>query len=289
MPEFPASGPILTIVRIAAGTLRIAAEPRDTVSVDVQPGSNGEAARQAAAETYVDMSGDQLTVETPQARGFILRRNGPVNITIRVPRDSRLMLRSASADITCDGRYGDSDINLASGDLKIEHVAGDLRFGTASGDVKFNRVDGGLTAGTASGDVRGQSVGGDMSAKTASGDVTVEAVAGSVGVNTASGDVAIGNVAGGSVRMHTASGDVVLGVAEGTPVWLDLNTLSGDTRTDLPVSSETPAGTTATLNIYIRTVSGDITVRRSATAPAAPSTVPSAARGAGLDDDEPMD
>ncbi len=288
MPEFPAHGPIFATVRIASGALRITAEPRDTVSVDVQPGSNSEASRQAAAETLVDMAGDQLTVETPQARGFILRRNGPVNIGIRVPLDSRLMLRSASADITCDGRFGDSDINLASGDLMIEQVAGSLKLSTASGDVRFARVDGGLTASTASGDVRGHSVGGDMSAKTASGDVNIEAVAGSVGVNTASGDVSIGSVAAGSVRMHTASGDVVIGVAEGTPIWLDLNTLSGDTRTDLPVSSETPAGTAATLNMYIRTVSGDITVRRSVTAPATPSPVPS--RGAGIqDDDEPRD
>lgn len=288
MPEFPASGPISATVRIASGALRIAAEPRDTVTIDVQPGSNSEASRQAAAETLVDMSGDQLTVETPQARGFILRRGGPVNISIRVPRDSRLTLRSASADINCDGRFGDSDINLASGDLTIEQVAGDLRLSTASGDARFARVDGALTAGTASGDIRGHSVGGDMSAKTASGDVTVEAVAGSVGVSTASGDIEVGNVAAGSVRMHTASGDVVVGVAEGTPIWLDLNTLSGDTRTDLPVSGETPAGTTAALTMYIRTVSGDITVRRSATAPATPSPVPSRTARA-QDDSEPRD
>lgn len=288
MPEFPASGPILATVRIAAGSLRITAEPRDTVAVDVQPSASGEASRQAAAETYVDMAGDQLTVETPQARGFILRRHGPVNITIRVPLDSRLMLRSASADVTCDGRYGDSDINLASGDLMIEQVAGHLQCGTASGDVRFARVDSSLTATAASGDIRGHSVGGDLSAKTASGDVNIEAVAGSVGVSTASGDVSIGNVAAGSVRMHTASGDVVLGVAEGTPVWLDLNTLSGDTRTDLPVSSEPPAGAAATLNLYIRTVSGDITVRRAATAPATPSPVPSRATTT-QDDDEPQD
>ncbi len=288
MPDFPASGPIHATVRIAAGALRIAAETRDTVTVEVRPGSNGEASRQAAEDTHVDMAGDQLTVETPQARGFMIRRSAPVNITLRVPLGSRLLLRSASADITCDGSYGDSYINLASGDVEIEQIAGNLQCGTASGDVRFARVDGNLTVTTASGDIRGHSVGGEMSAKTASGDVIVEAVAASVRAGTASGDITIGNMATGTARIHTASGDVKLGVAEGTPIWLDLNTLSGDTRTDLPVSSETPDGTAATLNLYIRTVSGDITVRRSVTAPATPSPVPTAAMAA-QDDDDPMD
>jgi hypothetical protein len=272
MPEFPAAGPILATVRISAGALRIAAERRDTISVDVQPGAGGEAVRAAATDTLVEMVGDQLTVETPQARGFMIRRHAPVNITVRVPTDSRLMLRAASADITCEGRFGDSDINSASGDLMIEHVAGGLHRNAASGDLRFGRVDGHLTITGASGDMRGHSVGGNLTAKTASGDVAIEAVAGDAQVSTASGDVTVGILAAGTTRIHTASGDVRLGVAEGTPVWLDLNTVSGDTRTDLPVTSEAPAGTAAALNLYIRTASGDITVRRAVGPPATPSS-----------------
>lgn len=271
MSEFPAAGPIHATVRISSGALRITAEQRDTVSVDVQPGTSGEAARTAAAGTLVEMVGDHLTIETPQARGFMIRRHPPVAITVRVPLDSRLMLRSASADLTCEGRFGDSDINSASGDLQIEHVAGHLQRHAASGDMRFVRVDGDLTTNAASGDIRGRTVGGDLSAKTASGDIAVEAVAGAARVGTASGDVTIGNVAAGTTRVHTASGDVHVGVAEGTPVWLDLNTASGDTRTDLPVTGEPPAGTTAVLNLYVRTASGDITVRRAVNPAAEPS------------------
>jgi len=285
MPEFPAAGPILATVRISTGDLRIVAEQRDTVTVEVRPGAGSDAARSAADETLVEMVGDQLTIETPQARGFVIRRNAPVNIIARVPLDSRLMLRSASADITCDGRFGDSDINSASGDLLIDHIAGDLQRHSASGDMRFTRIDGRLTTDAASGDIRGRSVGGDLSVKTASGDIAIEAVGGDARVGTASGDVTVGNVVAGTTRIHTASGDVRVGVAEGTPLWLDLNTISGDTRTDLPVTSETPAGATATLSLYVRTASGDITVRRAVTPPAERSPRASRAAMASADDD----
>jgi hypothetical protein len=286
MSEFPAAGPILATVRISTGALRIIAEQRDTVHVEVQPGAGGDAARAAAADTLVEMVGNQLTVETPQGRGFVIRRHPPVNITVRVPTGSRLMLRSASADIVCDGRFGDADINSASGDLVVDHIAGDLQRHAASGDMRFNRVDGHLTTDAASGDVRGRSVGGDLTAKTASGDITVEAVAGSARVTTASGDISFGSLAAGTTRIQTASGDVLIGVAEGTPLWLDLSTVSGDTRTDLPVSSEPPSGTTAALSLYVRTVSGDIALRRAVTPPAEPSPRGNGAAMAAVDGDE---
>src|ERR1044071_1277606 len=114
------------------------------------------------------MSGNALVIETPQARGFIIRRTPPVNIALRVPLDSSIMGRAASADFYCDGRFGSSDINSASGDLRIEYVAGDLSRRAASGDTQFGRIDGSATVNTASGDVRGDSIGGGVAPETAS-------------------------------------------------------------------------------------------------------------------------
>ena len=188
MPEFPVSGPISATVRISSGSLRFVAEQRDSVVVDVRPGNSSDAARQAAAETIVEMTADGLLIETPQARGFIVRRSPSVDVTVRLPADSRIMARTASADVTVDGRLASADINTASGDLRIEHVTGDLRRHSASGDTHFRRVDGALNADGASGDVRGGIVGGDLTSKSASGDVIVEAIGGSVRASSASGD-----------------------------------------------------------------------------------------------------
>jgi DUF4097 and DUF4098 domain-containing protein YvlB len=267
MPDFPADGPIAATIRISSGALRIIAEARDTVDVDVRPGSPGDAARQAAAETIVEMTAEGLIVETPQARGFLVRRSPALNITVRLPSDSRIMVRSASADITCEGRLASADINSASGDLSIEHVAGDFERHSASGDTQFRRVDGNMNSNSASGDVRGGAVGGDFTSKSASGDLTLDAVGGSVRAASASGDVHVGNLSRGTTNIHSASGDVFLGVAEGTAVWMDVSTLSGDTRSDLNVSDSSPTGGGTALELTVRTASGDITIRRATAAP----------------------
>jgi len=289
MPEFPVSEPISATVRISSGSLRFVAEQRDSVVVDVRPGNSSDAARQAAAETIVEMTGDGLIIETPQARGFIVRRSPSVDITVRLPTDSRIMARSASADVTVDGRLASADINTASGDLRIDHVTGDLRRHSASGDTHFRRVDGTMNADGASGDVRGGIVGGDFTSKSASGDVIIEAVGGSVRATSASGDFQLGNVARGQTNIHSASGDVTIGVAEGTAVWMDVSTISGDTRSELNVSDSSPSGSSATLELSIRTVSGDVVIRRATSSPAQPHAGSGGSAASGTAADEATD
>jgi DUF4097 and DUF4098 domain-containing protein YvlB len=289
MPEFPVTGAISATIRLSSGSLRLVAEQRDSVVVDVRPGNSGEAARQAAAETIVEMAADGLIIETPQARGFIVRRSPSVDITVRLPSDSRVMVRTASADVTVDGRLASADINTASGDLRIEHVTGDLRRHSASGDTHFRRVDGTMNADGASGDVRGGVVGGDFISKSASGDVIIEAVGGSVRSSSASGDFQFGNVARGQTNVHSASGDVTIGVAEGTAVWMDVSTISGDTRSELNVSDSSPSGSSATLELSIRTVSGDVLIRRATSSPAQPQAGSAGAEASDTVDNQATD
>jgi predicted membrane protein len=66
----------------------------------------------------------------------------------------------------------------------------------------------------------------------------------------------------GTVRANSASGDVTIGVAAGIGVWLDLTSISGDTRTDLTMPTGHADQSAAALNLQVRTVSGDIDVHR---------------------------
>jgi hypothetical protein len=59
---------------------------------------------------------------------------------------------------------------------------------------------------------------------------------------------------------------VSIGVAAGTGVWLDLDSASGDTHSDLSMSEGTANPGGATLTLQVRTASGDIDVHRSAPA-----------------------
>jgi DUF4097 and DUF4098 domain-containing protein YvlB len=230
--------------------------------VTVSPGDHSDASRDAAERTTVELRDGRIVVETHEGGPLWLLRRGRVRVDMRLPLDCPLDVKVASADVRCQGRYGEVSLNTASGDVAVEHVTGDAAIHTASGHVLVDRVDGRARVTGASGDVTITRVLGDLSGGTASGDLTVDEAEGSVKVNTASGDLRVGCVRGGSVNLKTASGDVSVGVARGTSVWLDVATLSGRTRNDLAMNATAPTGGEPRLNLAIRTASGDVDIRR---------------------------
>lgn len=264
MPEFACSGPINLDLRLAAGSVELYAEPRDTAAVEVAPYDNSDAARDAATQTRVELSGATLTIAAPEGSGWLLRRSGRLRVTAWVPAGSTARLRVASADVSGHGQWRDVKVNTASGDAYFEQVGGDLTVNTASGDVRAGTVGGRLTVKTASGDVAAQQVGGPVDVTSASGDVQLDEANADVRTKTASGNLRIGATRQGTLRLNTVSGDISIGVVSGTGVWLDLNTLSGKTRSDLTMGGhDAGEGTTAhTLTLQARAVSGDIDVHR---------------------------
>jgi DUF4097 and DUF4098 domain-containing protein YvlB len=260
MREFDTPEPIMLSAKVPAGTLTVTAEPRSTATVEVTPYENTEAARDAAERTVVQLDGDTLVVEVPES-GWRLRR-GRVRIDVRLPEDSRLHVKLASADAHLTGRYGDCVVNAASGDVELGHVAGVLRLHAASGDVRVEQVNGVATVDTASGNVAFGYAGGNATVHTASGDVSLAQAEASVRVKTASGDLRVDSVRRGDVALSTSSGDVRVGVVTGTMVWLDLATATGRTRSDLQQVGPPPANGKPDLTLQVHTASGDIDLHR---------------------------
>jgi DUF4097 and DUF4098 domain-containing protein YvlB len=261
MSEFPCSGPVTVEVRLAGGTVDLYAEPRESAAVEVTPYDSSDASQQAASETRVEMSGDTLLIAAPETSGWLFRRSPRVRVVARVPEASTAYLKVATADATIHGEWSQAKVNTASGDVAVHHVTGDLSVNTASGDVRAGRVGGQLSVNTASGDVTAQQVSGSVEVKGASADVEIGDLGGDLRSHTASGDMRIGTARQGTVRVNSASGDVSIGVASGVGVWLDLNTLSGRTNSDLNMTGDAPP-TSHDLTIQVRTMSGDISIHR---------------------------
>ncbi|MFI7540584.1 DUF4097 family beta strand repeat-containing protein [Actinoplanes sp. NPDC049599] len=258
MYEFDRATPVTVSLRLQRGTADLVAEERPTVQVELAAEAGGE-----APEGFtVALEGDTLVVHAPEAT-WHWRRTPKVHVLIRVPLDSALAAKSTAADIRASGRWSTGQADMASADVHMEEVTGDAYLKAASGDVIVNRVGGSLRIGSSSGDLRVGDVMGDVKADTASGEIVIGRVGGSLQAASASGDVEVGVVSRGTARLSTASGDVSVGVAAGTGVWLDLNTASGSTSSDLSMSGAAPvAGQAATLELRVRTASGDITVHR---------------------------
>lgn len=272
--EFVNPGPISADIKTGSGAVIVTAGAHSGIAVQVEPMDSSSASREAAEQTRVSLDGKHLVVHTPQHRGWSTFKGPKLKIVAHIPQDSVVTVKAASADITCDGVYAELMAHTASGDLRIDRVAKNASINSASGDVRIGWVGGSLHANSASGDITAQHVGADLDAHAASGDITLGRVDGDIRAKTASGDIKIGVARQGEIRARSASGDVVVGVAAGTSVWLDLQTVSGKTRSDLAmVDSAPPTGTN--LQLKLRTVSGDITLNRVAAVTEAPAEVAS--------------
>jgi DUF4097 and DUF4098 domain-containing protein YvlB len=246
-------------VQLEAGSVKVIAEERDAPAATVEPADDRDTSREAAGNTRVELRGDTFYVHAPKSR-WLPGRSARLNIEVRTPLGSAVKAETAAAEVACHGELSDVAIKTASGDVAIERATGDVSVKTASGGVEAKQIDGDLRVESASGDVDAGAVGGAR-VSTASGDVEIGQAGSDVRVSTASGDVSVGAPRHGVVETKTASGDVTVRVPAGTGVWLDLNTMSGATRTDLDTGVDAPASG-PDLTLRVRTMSGDIEVYR---------------------------
>ena len=265
MYEFDRSTPVTMVLRVHGGSVDIVAEERPDIQVDVQPMNGSDVALAAARDTRVLLEDDTLLVQVPGVDAWSWRRFPKLRITARIPAGSGLAGKSASADIRATGVYSTVQLDLASADVQLGEATGDVQLDTASGDLTVDRVGGSLRGKSASGDLRIGDVTGDVTLETASGDVRTGAIGGSLRAHTASGDIEIAMLSQGRAEIHAASGDIKVGVARGSNVWMDLNSASGKSVTDLAAHGDVPPdGSQVELELHVQTASGDIRVQRAA-------------------------
>lgn len=224
---FATPGSLRLRINIPAGDVEVATA--DTQETKVELEVRGHDAEALEQETRIELrprgDGHELVVDADDVGGGFIR-NAEFRVRITAPHGADLESNLASADLNSRGRHGEVKVNIASGDVELEHVA-TAKINSASGDVKI-----------------------------------VEA-AGPVEVNTASGDVELRNVSEGEVKVHSASGDVEVGIAKGSRLWVDAQSLSGDTSSELELDAGPGEGDEGPLvELRVQTMSGDIFVKR---------------------------
>lgn len=273
--QFEVSGPVEIDVRLVSGEIEVDATLDGRVEVELIGTDDESRALVEEARVALQEHGTpKVVVDVPQRRsgfgfGFIFGRQG-ISCRVRCPEGSTLTARTKSAGVTTRGTLGGVNVATASGEIELERVAGGANVKSASGDVSAREITGGANAQTASGDVSIEIARGPVSVATASGDVEIGEAYDNVSVNSVSGDQHHRAVVQGSVGAHSVSGDIEIGVRQGSRAWLDCNTVSGDTSSELEVTPEVPAGDGPLVEIRAKTVSGDIRITR---APAGAGTM----------------
>ena len=260
---FDIDGPAQLEIRLASGDIEI--DPTLDGRVEVELTAHDEESQRLVDETRIEQNGRQVTVDVPGRRGGlsfnIFGRNG-LTCRVRCPEGSSVSARTKSADVTARGTIGGLNVQTASGDVSARTITGGLNVKSASGDIIAEHVGAAVNAQTASGDVSIVSVRGPLNAQSASGDVQIEEAYDNVNATAVSGDLSLGAVMTGEVHAQAVSGDVSIGVRRGSRVFLDCNTLSGDTSSELELTTDAPAGDGPLVEIRAKTVSGDIRITR---------------------------
>ena len=270
-------------IRLGSGEVRLETAEVQETTVVLEPLRDNDASTAAIENARLELrdrgNGHEVVIDV-RDRGRGLFRNAEILIAVTCPEGASVETKSGSADVEGHGRFGavevetgsgdvefgeiagEAHVNAASGDVQLASVGGDARINTASGDVQIRSIEGDAKINSASGDVILREVRGELSVNSASGDVLVREAASSVGVNTASGDQEIGSISTGKVTLKSASGDLKVGVKEGSTLWVDARSRSGEVRSELPVSDLPPDGNGPTVELRANTMSGDITVAR---------------------------
>ncbi|MBM0274881.1 DUF4097 family beta strand repeat protein [Micromonospora sp. STR1s_6] len=179
MQTFHTPAPISVVLAIPAGRVQFIAGDRADTTVEVAPSDPGRSRdTKVAAQTAVSYTDGVLRITTSTPGNPPLGPSGSLEVTVRLPADSRVDATTASAELRGVGRLGDLAFDGAYRNIKIDEAAS-VRLTATDGDVEVGRLNGPAQISTARGDIRiAEAVHGTVVLRTQSGDISVTAAAG---------------------------------------------------------------------------------------------------------------
>ena len=126
MPTFQTPRPITLTLELLVADIRIVASDRKDTVVEVCPRDKGmDADVKAAEQTRVEYADGQLLLKSRKWLAFIAsQRGGAVDVTIELPRGSRVNGTASMADLHTDGSLGECLLKVATGDITMDRIAG---------------------------------------------------------------------------------------------------------------------------------------------------------------------
>jgi len=269
--QFETPEPIELYVEIGKGKVEVRATGTATTTLDIEG--------RDADEVTVSLEDNRLSVIGPKDGGsWFSGRDRELRVRLEIPTASDIAVKTGSADIevegqvnegriktgsgdiVCDTFGGPAQLDTGSGDVEVAEALAELRVKSGSGDISVGSSVGALNVSTGSGDVEVGTTNANTVVKTGSGDLKVATANADISLATGSGDLSIGTARRGRVSIKGASSDLRIGIPAGTPVWADINTVTGTIHSNLE-SHGAPQEGQEHVELQARTVSGDIMLR----------------------------
>ena len=224
-------------------------------------------------EVQISATGNGIQIRVKNKKN--VRNIDGTDLYLRVPLAASIEVETVSADIDMDGSAGESIVlNTVSGDVEAQASPQRLEIQSVSGEVEFVGSISRSSIETVSGDISLSGIHGEIEISTVSGDVSLIAEKVDRGrFESVSGDMKLDLVINDNGRLasESMSGDLVLRLPAAQQAGFEVQTYSGDIRSDFGESARVSRGPGSVLKyregnngalIRLESFSGDIQIRR---------------------------
>ncbi len=256
----------LVLVENLAGSVEITVWDKAKIEIKGELGDDVEEVEISASD-----SGIQIRVQNVHKR----RNIDDTDLYLRVPQTASIEVETVSADIEINGSAGESIVlSTVSGDTEVQASPRRLEIQSVSGDIEFEGSASRSSVESVSGDITLAGVDGEIGISTVSGDVSLiteevdrgrfESVSGDMKLDLAIND-------SGRLVSESMSGDLVLRLPAAQQAGFEVQSYSGDIRSDFGESVKVSRGPGSVLKyqqgnngalIRVESFSGDIHIRR---------------------------
>jgi len=221
---FTVSGPARLVVKNVRGSVQVRAGETGQVQVTaVKHTGTGDADQTTIEISQAEDGAVTAAVRFPERHGLDRLFSNPckVDLTITVPAECSLDVRTVSAELVVEGLNGKFELHTVSGGIHLTALSGEMKLHSVSGDVRGQGLKGPLDVRTVSGDVRLE--GSEIQA------AHTHSVSGSLKMETGLGE--------GPYQFRSVSGDVRLQVPAEATLTAVLHSVSGGLSSNLPLTS----------------------------------------------------
>ncbi len=243
---FDTSGQASFSVRTSDANIRVEMWDKNTIEATVTTvhwkiGDDG-------IRIFDHQTGDAVSLEVKFPRiifsiGFNRRR---VEITVRVPKTTRLDLRTGDGYIEVAGSKGDLVAHTGDGNLRIVDIEGNVLAHTGDGRIDVRGVRGEIVLETGDGNATIENVEGRLRAQTGDGDVRAVGRFDVLDIKTGDGRIEASALQGSRMtsdwRLTTGDGSLTLRLPQEFDAEVDLRTSDGHIDLMVPVTISGRAG-----------------------------------------------
>jgi len=185
-------------------------------------------------EFIFEVNGNETRIEVriPRTRSMRYYRD-ETDLTIRVPRNSRLGVTGVSTDVEITDVNGSVEVGVVSGDVSLDGGSDRIVLQTVSGEIELRDANGRIRLKSVSGDIESYDTTGSSTYGTVSGSILVESGGEELKIESVSGDVEVIRTDFIRIAGHSISGDIEIRGAMKQGGSIEFDNVSGSIRLSL--------------------------------------------------------